>query len=129
MEIEVLFSGESTEFPDRQCDNEARSNFTQNQINDVVNYYNKYKKLESNNLDQIEYGFQIKLKQLRWHKNKLISNSFQFNNEETFLLYESLCNVFGEENIILHIHTIDEIDNKTLLDYGKIYAISEKIKS
>jgi peptide subunit release factor RF-3 len=114
MEIEVLFS-----------------NFTQIQINDVVNYYNKYKKVGRDNLeilDKIEYGFRIKLKQLRWYKNKLISNSFQFNNEETFLLYESLCDVFGEKNIILHINKIDEVYNQKHVDYDKIYNIWRKIK-
>jgi len=90
-----------------------------NQINDVINFFNlnkpdKWNRLEK--LDRVEGGFQIKLnddeikiynkcnpiddnyriKQLRWNNQKLCSFDYiNFNQQELLLLYRSLQYVFG----------------------------------
>jgi hypothetical protein len=89
------------------------------QYNDVIEYYNKNKTSDLSDLeklDRAEGGFQIRLlfdnyrykdpndtiKQLRW-KNKILDPLFYigFTDIETKLLYDALCYVFGDNQIVL----------------------------
>lgn len=90
------------------------------QCSQVLEYYNNNRPEDFNpleKLDRAEGGFQIKLdnvpyntdvnytvKQLRW-KNKYLTSGLyiDFSDEELKLLYKSLCNVFGNENVVLHL--------------------------
>jgi hypothetical protein len=90
------------------------------QYSQVIEYYNQNKPNNWNpleKLDRAEGGFQIKLdkvpyntdvnytiKQVRWNNKYLTSGLYiYFSDTETKLLYDSLCHVFGSENVVLHI--------------------------
>jgi len=92
------------------------SKITQKQYDDVINYYNLKKPtnfLPLQLLDRAEGGFEIVVdtrsiylsKQLRWHNKKLqpYPGYLSFDNDEILLLYLSLCDVFTESDVILHI--------------------------
>ena len=92
----------------------------------VCNYYNHNKPdnwISLQRLERAEGGFSIdiqnhqpdpndifsydpnaKIKQLRWNKKCLICPRGYngFNIDETQLLFESLCNVYGKDQVILH---------------------------
>ena len=92
----------------------------------VCDYYNSHKPQEWTHLQELERaegGFSIairnyhpdsnnifsndanaKIKQLRWQNMHLKPpiGWRGFNKEETELLYHSLCNVYGEDQVILH---------------------------
>lgn len=86
-------------------------------IQNILNYYNQNKPIDSEPLqmlDRYEGGFQIsltnmkdincddnkKIKQLRWHNGCLVSSYYiGFDMDEEELLYKSLVNVLGQENV------------------------------
>ena len=88
-------------------------------IQKVLDYYNQNKPLDNEpllRLNRYEGGFKInisdmkdaicdanlKIKQLRWHRGFLVSQYYiGFNDDESELLYKSLVNVLGENNVIL----------------------------
>ena len=90
--------------------------YTNSELNNVLDFYNSKKKDTDKplqELDRAEGGFQIELdkidgndpnkriKQLRWKRKELSClEHIDFTNDEKKLLYESLCNVFGDENVI-----------------------------
>ena len=95
------------------------SKITQKQYDDVINYYNSNKPsdfLPLQLLDRIEGGFEIVVdtksiyssKQLRWHNKKLqpYPGYLSFDNDEILILYLSLCHVFTESDIILHVVSV-----------------------
>lgn len=87
------------------------------EIQKVVDYYNQNKPEEQqpiSRLPRYEGGFQIripdmkdvmcdenkKIKQLRWHKQCLVSGfHLGFNDDEEDLLYKSLVHVLGKDNV------------------------------
>ena len=100
-----------------------------NEINydKVLDYFNKHKLDDTEPIEKLqrfEGGFSIKLKnvdknldinkrikQLRWHKKKLVNQLFEgcncychmgFNIDELNLLYESLVYIYGEDKVIFH---------------------------
>lgn len=91
--------------------------YTNSELSNVLDYYNSKKKNTDKplqELDRAEGGFQIELdkiegndpnkriKQLRWTSKRLCCLIYiDFTNDEKKLLYESLCHVFGNENVIL----------------------------
>lgn len=91
--------------------------YTKSELSNVLTYYNSKKKdidKPLQELDRAEGGFQIELdniegndpnnriKQLRWKRKELSClTHIDFTNDEKKLLYESLCYVFGNENVIL----------------------------
>ena len=93
----------------------------------ICDYYNFYKPKEWNQLkglERAEGGFYIdikhqvidsnplssnhfkKIKQLRWSNKCLITpiGWSNFTNNEITLLYHSLCHVYGENQVLLHIN-------------------------
>ena len=92
----------------------------------VCDYYNSHRPEEWNPLQELEraeggfsvaipnyepdlnnifsYDANAKIKQLRWQNKHLKAPAGLrgFNKEETELLYHSLCNVYGEDQVILH---------------------------
>jgi hypothetical protein len=88
-------------------------------IQKILDYYNQNKSLDDEplqRLDRFEGGFQIclpemkdvmcdsnkKIKQLRWHNGYLVSFYYiGFNDNEQDLLYRSLIQALGEENVML----------------------------
>ena len=82
----------------------------------IVDHYNTIKTQHFPNLeilDRCEGGFQIpldktedtdqnlKIKQVRWNKKKLVPmNYIGFNQDETLLLYKSFVHVFGESLVV-----------------------------
>ena len=97
------------------------SEITPSQYKDVISYYNSNKPehwFPISKLDRAEGGFSIPLeknihsvryvdsnqtiKQVRWEKKMLVtskSDYFPFNDPETFLLYQSLQQVFGADQV------------------------------
>ena len=89
------------------------------QLQLILDYYNSNKNVLDEPielLDRCEGGFQIKLaymknqfgdpnkmcKQVRWKNGYLVSNGYiSFTYNETVLLYKSLCNVLGNDNVNL----------------------------
>lgn len=92
-------------------------------IQEILVYYNENKSPEEEPLeilDRCEGGFQIKLsylkeqmcdinkriKQMRWNKGYLTSKGYiSFRYKEEMLLYESLINALGSNNVIYEQHT------------------------
>lgn len=93
----------------------------------VLNYFNTHKLNDMEPIEKLqrfEGGFSIKLKnvdenldinkrikQLRWHKKKLVNELFEgcnsychmgFNIDELNLLYKSLVHIYGEDQVIFH---------------------------
>ena len=93
--------------------------FNEVSYEDVCEYYNIHKPdtwSPLKRLERAEGGFAIdlqnpessdpnrKIKQLRW-KNKYLHTPpgwIGFNDEEKILLYQSICNVYGNDKTILH---------------------------
>jgi hypothetical protein len=88
-------------------------------IQEILDYYN-FKKLDDEEpievLNRCEGGFQIrithmkdqmcndnkKIKQLRWSKGYLLSQKYiSFTKKEELLLYNSLVNALGSNNVLL----------------------------
>jgi hypothetical protein len=87
-------------------------------MHEILDYYNENKSAEEEPLeilDRCEVGFQIKLsymkeqmgdinqriKQVRWNKGYLTSKGcISFRYKEKMLLYESLINTLGSNNVI-----------------------------
>ena len=86
----------------------------------ILEYYNQHKKIDDVDLeylDRCEGGFQIKIiekqkedidenkkiRQLRWNSGYLISHRgyTSFTTDEKMLLFESLQNVLGEDNVVM----------------------------
>ena len=100
--------------------------FNEVSYENVCDYYNSHKPDEWNplsRLDRAEGGFSIdiqnyqpdphdvfsrdpnaKIKQVRWQRKKLLKPAgwVGFSCKETQLLYESLCYVHGQDQVILH---------------------------
>lgn len=92
----------------------------------VCDYYNNHKPEEWNplcRLERAEGGFCIdfknnhvddkcifssdpnsKIKQVRWSRKclKTPNGFYSLNNDEIRLLYESICKMYGDEQVILH---------------------------
>lgn len=75
----------------------------------VCNHYNQYKPNDWSSLyplNRCEGGFatQSEQKQLRWSRKCLIPPvpMKNFTNQEITLLYESICTIFGVDQVILH---------------------------
>jgi len=89
------------------------------QIQEIVDYYNSNKQPHEEPLEilnRCEGGFKIqisymknqmcnendKIKQLRWHKKYLTSQTYiDFTYKEKKLLFEALVNVLGRDNVSL----------------------------
>jgi hypothetical protein len=95
------------------------SSIDNEQIQEILDYYN-FKKSHDEEpleiLDRCEGGFKIKIthmkdalcdnnkkiKQLRWRKGYLLTQQhISFSKQEELLLYNSLVNVLGNNNVIL----------------------------
>jgi hypothetical protein len=102
MQIKVLVD----EIDDQSCE----------KILDYYNYNKPYDEEPLERLDRCEGGFKIqisymkeqfcdenkKIKQLRWHKKYLTSQKYiDFKYKEKMLLFESLVNVLGSDNVSL----------------------------
>lgn len=83
------------------------------QLIQVVELYNQHKPYYWERIELLhrsEVGFKIACdnniyneKQLRWHNKRLVPhlNSADFTCDETLLLYQALCYVFGKNLVIL----------------------------
>ena len=89
------------------------------QLELILDYFNSKKDILDEPLELLnraEGGFKInisylkndpcnenkKIKQVRWKKGYLDSSGFiSFIYKETMLLYESMCKVLGEENVLI----------------------------
>ena len=99
--------------------------FNEISYEEVCDYYNRHKPNEWSPLQRLERaegGFCIeiknhkvdendiftkdpnaKIKQLRWFRKSLKTPTgwYEFSNDETMLLYDSICNVYGEDQVTL----------------------------
>jgi hypothetical protein len=97
---------------------------TPTQTKQTIDYYNQHKPVDWNEIeknDVAEGGFCIplktehikpgtrdindKIKQVRWNRKKLVSwkHYKSLEDTETQLLYQALCNVFGDEYVKLSV--------------------------
>jgi len=93
--------------------------FSYDEQKQIIDYYNNHKQPDEEPLEQLdraEGGFKIKIahlknidcdenkkiKQLRWDKKRLVEKIYMgFNENEEKLLYESMVQILGSENVIL----------------------------
>jgi len=93
--------------------------FSYDEQKQIIDYYNNHKQPDEEPLEQLdraEGGFKIKIthlknihcdenkkiKQLRWDKKRLVEKTYMgFNENEEKLLYESMVQILGSENVIL----------------------------
>lgn len=87
------------------------------QVEQIINYYNEYRPVDTEPLEQCEGGggFMISVKgadpeympknqcykQLKWHKNILVTyiDYAGFSTEEEALLYEAMATVLGDKYV------------------------------